>query len=749
MESRRRRLAPLSDSFNFIRLPRYRNINHAKTTAGRVAPSQYWRRVVNRNERRAVAKTQSRLLVEAVRHHRAGRIHETDRLCRRILDRDPDNIGALHLTGVLALQVGLDQVALTMLARAVALNDSLPDLHTALAFALQRLDRVEEAVAHYRRALELDPASIEALYNCGNALLRLRRRAAAIALYDQALARRPDFVEALHNRGNARLELGQHEAALADYDRALALRPEFPQALANRGAALVGLGRCEDGLASCDRALALDPTDAAAHANRASASFELRRFADAARDFARVIEIDPDYAYAAGRLLYCRLLECDWTGYDPAIAALTDAVVAGKRAAPPFMFFNMVDSASAQMHCAKTFSGDQYPATAEPLWQGERYDHARVRVGYLSADFRQHPMALLMAGVFEAHDKSRFETIAVSFGPDPKDPFRHRLEASFDRFLDVPGGSDRDLAALVRELEIDIAIDLMGYTNNARPGVLAFRPAPVQVNFLGYAGTMGTSHIDYIVADRFLIPAESRPYYTEYVVTLPDTYLPTDGAREVGPSPARSTVGLPESGFVFCCFNNNYKIVPPVFDVWMRLLAEVEGSVLWLVADNAAAVRNLRAEATHRQIDPDRLIFADRVPLDDYLARLNCADLFLDTLPYNAHTTASDALWAGLPLVTCAGSSFAARVAGSALNAIGLAELIAADLDGYAALALALARDRDKLAGIRAKLAQQRASSPLFDTRRFCRHLENAYRTMWQRAQRGEPPADFAVPGPL
>jgi len=408
----------------------------------------------------------------------------------------------------------------------------------------------------------------------------------------------------------------------------------------------------------------------------------------------------------------------------------------------------MSDSVGAQMQCAQIFSRDRYPVSAQPVWRSERYNHAKIRVAYLSADFRHHPMAYQMAGLFESHDRSRFETTAISFGADPNDDFRKRLGASFDFFFDVQAKSDRDVALLLRELEIDLAIDLMGYTNSSRAGILSFRPAPIQVNFVGFAGTLGADHLDYIIADRYIIPKHKRLFYTEQVVYLPDTYWPTDSGRLIDErTPARGEVGLPETGFVFCCFNQNWKIAPPVFDVWMRLLQRVNGSVLWLVEDNAAAARNLRQEAERRSIAPDRLVFAPRVKLDEYLVRLRLADLFLDTLPFNAHTTASDALWAGLPILTCAGSSFAARVAGSLLNAIGLPELVTDSLEDYEALALKLARDRNRLAQIRARLARNRQIFPLFDTSLFCRHLESAYRIMWERHQRGESPASFAVTG--
>jgi predicted O-linked N-acetylglucosamine transferase (SPINDLY family) len=367
-------------------------------------------------------------------------------------------------------------------------------------------------------------------------------------------------------------------------------------------------------------------------------------------------------------------------------------------------------------------------------------------VAYLSADFRDHATSYLLAGLFELHDLERFETVAISFGPAIPSDMRTRLKAAFRKFIDVGHMSDLSISRLLRELEIDIAVDLMGYTKNCRPEILASRPAPIQVNYLGYPGTMGADYVDYILADRFVIPDNQRHSYSEKVVYMPDTYAANDSKRRIADrTPTRAEVGLPETGFVFCSFNNSYKITPSIFDIWMRLLRDVEGSVLWLLATNTSAVGNLRREAEARGIQPDRLVFAPRVKLEDHLARHRLADLFLDTLPCNAHTTASDALWAGLPLVTCLGSTFAGRVAGSLLNAIGLQELITRSLVDYEALALRLARDRKALAEIRTALAQSCKTYPLFDTSRFRRHIEAAYVTMWQRYQAGELPAHFAV----
>lgn len=396
--------------------------------------------------------------------------------------------------------------------------------------------------------------------------------------------------------------------------------------------------------------------------------------------------------------------------------------------------------------CAQTYTADRFPPTPAPLWAGEIYRHERIRVAYLSADFHEHATTHLMAGLFEHHDRERFEITAVSFGPDRQDAMRQRVAAACDRFLDVRGRRDAEVAGMLRALEIDIAVDLKGHTQGNRAGILAHRPAPVQINYLGMPATMGAGYIDYLIADPRVIPPAEFPHYAEQILYLPDSYQATDDTRAIAAhTPSRAELALPEDGFVFCCFNNSYKITPDLFALWMRLLGAIPGSVLWLLDDNPAATRNLCAAAQRHGIAPERLVFAPRIDAAAHLARHRRADLFLDTLPYNAHTTASDALWSGLPVLTCAGRTFAGRVAASLLHAVGLPELITRDHAGYAALALALARDPGRLAALRTRLAQQRTSSPLFGTDRFRRHLEAAYVTLRERQRRGEPPAAFSV----
>jgi protein O-GlcNAc transferase len=385
------------------------------------------------------------------------------------------------------------------------------------------------------------------------------------------------------------------------------------------------------------------------------------------------------------------------------------------------------------------------PVPAQPLWNGASRRHDKLRIAYLSADFRRHPVASLIAELFELHDRARFEISGISFGPDDQSDMRARLVRSFDQFHDVQSKSDRDVAKLLNDMQVDIAVDLNGRTEDSRLGILAHRPTPVQVTYLGYPGTTGADFIDYVIADETVLPFDQQPFYTERIVHLPDCYQVNDSTRKIAAlSPSRSKAGLPDEGFVFCCFNNNFKITAPVFDVWMRLLGLVEGSVLWLLQDDAAR-ENLSKAAAARGIDPARVVFAGLQEPQAHLARHRLADLFLDTLPYNAHTTASDALWAGLPVLTCKGGAFAGRVAASLLHAAGLPELATGDLGEYEALALRLATDPSLLGGFRHRLAQTRASCPLFDTDRFRRHIEDAYITMWEIQQRGESPRSFSV----
>jgi len=606
--------------------------------------------------------------------------------------------------------------------------------------------RFEEAAQFLGDAVASDPQSHEAWFTRGCALQRLHRLEEAFRCYSEAVTLKPGFADALVNRGVALLALKRHEEALQSVDDAIAADPSSVPAHINRGCALDGLGRHEEALSAFDRALALAPRSVEALINRGTALFAMKRYDEAAADYETVHALNPDISYLFGNLVNYRLHACDWRHYEADAETIRKGLREGKCLVQPFVNLTVSRVPAEQLQSARLAIAREAPLSPAPLWRGERYGHDRIRIAYLSADFRAHAVARLAAGLFEEHDRSRFETVALSLAPSDGSEMRSRIEKAFAHFHDIGSRNDAQAAAILRESEIDIAVDLTGFTTVCRPGIFSFRPAPIQANFLGYPGTMGARYYDYIVADRIVIPDEHRSYYAEKIVTLPHAYQCNDSKREIAErAPSRAEAGLPETGFVFCCFNNSNKIAPDTFGLWMRILAQIPGSVLWLLEDSAVAMRNLKQEALARGLEAGRLVFAPRVKQAGHLARQRLADLFLDTLPYGAHTTASDALWAGLPVLTLMGTTFAGRVAASLLNAVGLPEQVARSVEEYEAQALKLARDAPALAALKAKLAANRDTYPLFDTKRFARNLEAAYMQMWERHARGETPESFAV----
>jgi len=663
---------------------------------------------------------------------------------------EPAHVAALANRGEALFALGRGDDAVASYERALALRVDRGDLHYNHGTILLALQRYVDAIASFERALALDPGNADALYNRGNALAELKRPAAALASYDQALAVLPDDPATLFNRGNALVALRRHADAIASYERALALLPDNVEILYNRANALAHIGSVEAALVDYDAVLAKAPDRVDALNNRGMALWQAGRVAEAARSFEALVARAPQFDFAAGNLMGCRLRLCDWTDVSQRMQNITSAVARGARAVDPFTFLAISDSEAAQLQCARTYAAHVYPPesdliTARMTARGGA-PGTRIRIAYLSADFHGHATAFLAARLFEQHDRSRFEVHAISFGPDASDAMRTRLRAAFDSFTDVRSMTDREVAELMHARGIDIAVDLKGYTTSARTGIFAQRAAPIQVSFLGFPGTMGADYIDYLIADEHVIPAGHEAFCSENVVRLPDTYQVNDSTRPIAERvPTRAEARLPPSGFVFACFNASWKITPRCFAVWMRLLASVPDSVLWLLSDNADATTNLRREARQRGIAPERLVFAPRVGLADHLARHRLADLFLDTLPCNAHTTASDALWAGLPVLTCSGGAFAARVAGSLLHAVNLPELVTDNESDYETLARRLAHEPELLSSLRTRLERGRATCALFDTDRFRRHLEAAYAVMANKLQRGEQPAAFAV----
>jgi predicted O-linked N-acetylglucosamine transferase (SPINDLY family) len=676
-----------------------------------------------------------------------GRYTKAATLARMMTVRFPLHGFGWKALGVALKQMGQNVDALAPMQKATALSQNDAAAYNNLGLILRDMGRLAEAETSLVQALQINPDDADAHYNLGTVLHGLLRLDKAAASYQRALQITPDCVEAHSNLGVVLQELGRLDESEASLRRALQIKPDLAEVHSNLGNTLKGLGRLDEAEASYRRALQINPNCAEMHRNLGAILKEMGRPDEAEVSYRHAIQLKPDYEFLCGSWLHMKQMICDWSELDNQFAQAAEKIEHGKKAIAPFALIAIPSSLALQRKAAEIWVQAKYPVSNALPEIARRVTHDKIRIGYFSADFHNHATAYLMAELFERHDKSRFELTAFSFGPDKDDDMRKRLVAAFDNFMDVRSQSDQEVAMLARSLEIDIAVDLKGFTQDSRPGIFSMRAAPLQVNYLGYPGTMGAEYIDYLIADPILIPESHQKDYAEKIAYLPYSYQVNDARRHISDKKfTRAELGLPETGFVFCCFNNNYKITPNIFDCWMRILKRVEGSVLWLLEDNAKAAVNLRKEAELRGVNAARLVFAKRMHLSEHLARHRLADLFLDTLPCNAHTTASDALWAGLPVLTCPGETFAGRVAASLLNAICLPELIAATPEAYEALAIELAGNHDKLSELKQRLANNRLTTPLFDTQLFTRHIEAAYTAMYERYRAGLAPECIHVP---
>jgi predicted O-linked N-acetylglucosamine transferase (SPINDLY family) len=618
--------------------------------------------------------------------------------------------------------------------------------------ALYEQGRMDDAIVAYGKAVRSKPDHSEAHNNLGAALQAQGRMAEAIAAYREAVHRQPAYATAWSNLGSALQRHGNLDEAIAAYREALRLNPDYAMAYFNLGNALRVLGRPIEAIEACRAAVRLKPDFAEAHSNLGAILTEQGHLADAREAYLDALRQRPDWGTAAAALVHLDRQLCRWGDLAPRAAALREAIANDAPLATGINPFSMLvsdASGSEQLRCARQwvaykrfFRAGHLPRHAP---SGDRAPR-RLRIGYLSADFHEHATAYLIAGLLESHDRDGFEIVAYSYGPPDDSPMRRRLQSACARFVEMGTLADDEAAKRIHADGVDILVDLKGYTQHARTAILTYRSAPIQAQFLGYPGTMGTRLVDYLIADRFVVPEAHFPHYDEHIVHLPDCYQPNDPHRVTGAIPARADAGLPETGMIFCSFNETYKITPGMFDIWMRLLKAVPDSVLWLLASNRWAPDNLRREAGVRGVDPGRLIFAPRWSKAAHLGRLALADLVLDSLPVNAHTTASDALWSGVPVLTCPGETFVSRVAGSLLQTMGLFELMAKDLEDYERKALELAESPELLSVLKAKVRERRQTSPLFDAGRFARHLEAAYRAMWDRYARGAAPAAISIP---
>ncbi len=673
-----------------------------------------------------------------------GRYEEALAACDKALALRPDLAeGWLGRGNVLAKRGRYDE-ALAAYDKVLALRPGFAEPWLGRGNAYGGLKRYDEALDAYNSALAIKPGLVEAWYGRGNVFAALRQYDKAFAAYDKALALQPNCAEAWLGRGNTFYALRQYDNALVAYDQALGRKADLVEAWLGRGSIFLERTDYAEALTAYERALAANPEFAEAWNARGNVLFERRQFSAALAAYDTAAGLKPGLDYAAGTRILAKLHMCDWSNLDAEIGACLAEVRQGKLAATPFALLALPASAAEQQQCARRYVEDRLAAM--PSSPHQPHIHDRIRLAYLSADFGDHPVAYLAAGLYEKHDRSRFEITGISFGRDRTSPMRERLQAAFDRFIDVADKSEHEIAELMRELEIDIAVDLMGHTRNGRPGIFARRPAPVQVSYLGYLGTMGAGCIDYVIADAVALPFDQQNYYSEQIVHLPDCFLVNDDRLAIAPiTPTRDEVGLPDGGFVFCSFNNSYKLAPSIFRLWMRLLHAVDGSVLWLAEANPEMAVNLRREAQSCGIDPGRIVFASHVPLAEHMARQRLADLFLDTTPYNAGATAAAALWSGVPLLTVLGSTFVGRMAASMLQAVGVPELVSGSLADYEARALKIATDQAYCASLRQRLSRNRETFPLFNTARFARQIENVYGTMWQRYRDGLRPASFAV----
>jgi FkbM family methyltransferase len=602
---------------------------------------------------------------------------------------------------------------------------------TLKALEFQNADNMPEASRLFREILDLQPQNFSALYSMAVITSQNEEHAQALSWIQKAIATGQNYAPAYFVEAVVLQALGRFDHSLTSYEKAIAADPAYESAMINRSNLYYEMKQHVKALESFAEAIKVNPLSDKALAGQGIILTEMNRYEDAIPIFERLLVANPNFDYGRGLLFHAEQHCCDWKRFEESQTLIEEGVRTGQRVCKTLPFMSLSNSPEDLLKCVRIFADHLFPskAASKHLWRGEVYTHDKIRLAYLSPDFREHPVGHLMAGIIEHHDKSKFETIGISLGIDDNSLLRSRFKNAFSQFIDVRTRKSWEIAELIRNLEVDILVDLAGYTADSRTDVFSFRPAPIQVNYLGYPGSLGVEYIDYILADRVVIPEEHQVFYSEKVAYLPNAYLPTDSNLKIAErTPTRAEMGLPETGVVFCSFNHDYKINPPMFDVWMRLLEKVPGSVLWLMKLNEPAQHNLRRETEQRGIDPNRLIFATRVPLvEDHLARYRLADMFLDTSPYNAHTTASDCLRVGLPVVTYLGKTFSGRVAASLLQAIGMPELITHSLEDYEALALNLATDQNLLAELKGKLLANQASYPLFKTDLFCKNIEQVF----------------------
>ena len=649
----------------------------------------------------------------------------------------PDYAEVHNNLGITHMQLEQLDAAVESFNKAIAINPNFAEAHNNLGIVLVDLGQLDNAVKYYEKAIVIKPNFAEAHNNLGNALKALGQFDASIKSYKNALAIKSNFVEAHNNLGIVFKNLGQLVAATACYEKALAINPEFADAYNNLGIIFKELGKLNSAADYYHKALAINPNFAEVHSNLGNVLRNFKRMDEALLSFERGFSLKPQLHFLLGELIHIKGFLCIWDDLPNCLIELKNKINNNEKVAHPSLLLSLIDDPELQRKASEIYINHKHIKNHDLSKVNHYPRHPKIRIGYFSADFRNHPVADLTAELYEVHDRNLFEIYAFSFGPDTKDEMNLRIKAGVDHFYDVRTMSHKEVVILARSFEIDIAVDLGGFTQYARPEIFAMSAAPIQLGYIGYLGTMGANYYDYLLADQIMIPEKNQKYYSEKIVYLP--CFQVNDSTQSPPSTIynRKDIGLPEEGFVFCCFNNTYKITPTTFDSWGRILSKVEGSVLLIYADNKSAQLNLTKEIVLRGIKPSRLIFGKRLPRPEYLARYRVADLFLDTHPYNAGATSSDALRMGLPVLTYAGNSFASRMGASILNAINLPELVTTTPEEYESLAIKLATHPEKFKIIKDKLVSNLSTAPLYDTPVFAQHLESAYKAMYDGYQKG------------
>ncbi len=619
-------------------------------------------------------------------------------------------------------------------------------VYNLYAFTLHYLEKFDAAVEYWSKAIKINPNYIEAYNGRGNAFIKLQKLDDAIINFNQAIKINPKYFEAYNNLGNAFINLEKLDQAMASYDQAIKIKPDYAHAYHGRAYTLMKSLKLEEAVNNWNKAIKINPNFVAAYSERGHALVALNRLGEALESYNNAYILNPDYKFLLGNLIHTKFKLCSWKSVVENLEELKNKILKIEKSSPPFPTLSFFDLPQLQKISAEIWIKENFSKKSFIEKIPKKKSEKKIRIGYYSADYYEHATSYLIAELIELHDKSKFEIFGFSFGPDKDDKMRKRISKAFDQFIDVNLKSDKEVAQLSRDLKIDIAVDLKGFTQFSRFGIFVERCAPIQVNYLGHPGTLGTDCIDYIIADKVLIPQKNQKDYSEKIIYLPHCYQVNDSNKKISDKVfTRKELELPKDGFIFCCFNKNYKITPNVFDCWMKILKKVKGSVLWLFENNPITIKNLQQEANKRDVGSDRLIFAKPMALDKHLARHKVADLFLDTFPYTAHTTCSDALWAGLPVLTCTGESFASRVSASLLNAIGLSELVTHTHKEYEGMAIELANNLIRLKEIKNELEKNKLEKPLFNTKLFTKHIESAYTEIHKKYIKNKKPDHIKI----